>query len=133
MSEYHIVSIELENQDAIVSALSEMGYNPEVPEIAKNLRGYQNDLRSQKAHIILPKAQVSSASNDIGFEKVNGKYILHISEYDQNSNRFDVNQLKQLYAKNRVMTVIKGKSKYSLRSQVKEKDGSIKIRIARLG
>jgi len=110
-----------------------MGYKPEVHEEPKYLYGYQGDKRKQKAHIIIPRKNISSASNDIGLEKVDKKYVLHISEYDQSCKHFRTERLKQLYAKHRLLAIVKGKSKYSLKSQVVEKDGTIKIRIARMG
>lgn len=111
-----------------------MGFKPQIHEEAKNLMGYRGDKRTQKAHIILPRSQVGSASNDIGFEKVDGKYIAHVSEYDIGRNSLNINNLKQLYSKNKILKHVKQNSgKYMMKSNKIEKDGTIKIRIARLG
>jgi hypothetical protein len=41
-------------------------------------------MRSQKANVILRRRNLSSASNDIGFERTSdGRYRAHISEYDE--------------------------------------------------
>lgn len=106
-----------------------MGYNPEVHENAKNLQGYQGDARSQKAHIILPKKQVGSASNDIGFERLpDGKYKMHVSAYDKNQWNKKSQELKQLYSKHKIVKHAK-KAKYSLKSQTKDAEGNIKIKL----
>lgn len=106
-----------------------MGYTPLVHEEAKNLHGYHGDVRKQKAHIIIPRSQVGSASNDVGFEKVDGKYIMHLSEYDQSSHTFKENKFKQLYNKNKVMKAIKKNSKLSVKSTQVRKDGAISVRV----
>ena len=131
MSEYHVVEVEIKEQDALVKALQEMGYSPEVHGESQKLHGYQGDLRRQKAHVIIRKDQVGTASNDIGFEKVEGSYIMHISEYDIRTNRFDSSKLKQLYAKHRILSAVNKRTKYTLKSQKVGEDGSIHIRISR--
>jgi hypothetical protein len=109
-----------------------LGYKPQIHQEAKNLYGYQGDQRKQKAHVIIPRSQVGTASNDVGFEKVNSKYVMHLSEYDQ--HHFKTNALKQLYAKHRVNKFIKvNTGKYAHKSTKVDKDGTIKIRITRFG
>lgn len=134
MSEFHVVEVDFTDEKALLDALVEMGYKPLVHETPQNLKGYQGDTRKQKAHIILPKSQVGYASNDVGFEKVDGKYKLHVSEYDQRATftTQKVNKLKQLYAKGAVVNQIKKKSKYSLGTQTVDADGTIRIRLKRL-
>jgi hypothetical protein len=115
--------------------LKEMGYTPQIHlDKAVNLYGYQGDKRSQKAHIVIPRSQVSSASNDLGWEIVNGKIVMHISEYDQSCNKFNVGKLKQLYSKNLLVKSITKKwaGKYSIKSKTVDEKGNIKIRIRRV-
>lgn len=46
--------------------------------------GYMGDARAEKAHIIIRRRQLDSASNDIGFARDgNGVYQALISEYDR--------------------------------------------------
>jgi len=104
-----------------------MGYKPVVSETAKNLKGYQGDTRPQKAHIIIPKSQVGQASNDVGFEKIKGKYIMHLSEFDQHG--FRTNKLKQLYNKAKITRYVKKTRKLSVKSSEVRKDGSIAIKV----
>jgi len=106
-----------------------MGYTPLISEEAKNLHGYHGDVRKQKAHIIIPRSQVGGSSNDVGFEKVDGKYIMHLSEFDQNSQTFCENKFKQLYNKNKVLKAVKKNTKLSVKSTLVRKDGSIAVRV----
>jgi len=129
MSEYHQVEVNLEDFDCIIGSLKEMGYNPICNDVADNLKGYQNDVREQKAHIIIPKSQVGSASNDIGFEKVDKKYILHISQYDQSAKTFDVGKLKKTYAVQKLNKFIKKSTRYKISSKQELDGGKIKIRL----
>jgi len=104
-----------------------MGYKPTVNETAQRLHGYRGDLRDQKAHVIIPRSQVGSASNDVGFEKVKGKYIMHLSEFDQHG--FQTNKLKQIYQKAKITRYIKKTRKLSVKSSEVRKDGSIAIKV----
>jgi hypothetical protein len=131
VSEYHcITQVDLTDQKALVQALEELGYKPNVYVEPKNLYGYQGDLRKQRAHVVIPRRQVGCASNDIGFErKADGTYIMHISEYDEKSKTFNTKKFKQLYAKHRITNSLVSKSKYAFSSQKVEKDGRIRLRL----
>ena len=82
MSAYHSYETVFKDKDCLVEALKEMGFKPSVHDEAKQLTGYQGDKRQQTAEIIIPKAQVGSASNDIGFKKEGDVYKAIISAYD---------------------------------------------------
>ena len=134
MSEYHLIdNVELTDEQVLIQTLQEMGYKPTIHAEAENLHGYMGDKRKNKAHIIIPRSQVGNASNDVGFEKVDGSYKLHLSEYDKRVESFKLKKLKQLYAKNKILVELKKKSKYLLGSQSVDKDGTIRIRLRRLG
>jgi hypothetical protein len=83
-----------------------MGFPPQAiqkHEEAVQLEGYHGDKRQEKANIVIPRKYVGSASNDLGFKKVNGKYEATISEYDR--GRFGdvwMKKLKQKYAARKV-------------------------------
>jgi hypothetical protein len=134
MSEFHLVALDLLDQEALILALEELGYHPVVHQQPQHLEGYVGDKRSQKAHIIIPRKQISSASNDIGFENVNGTFVMHISEYDEHSNRFNINKLKQLYAKHLIVKNVQKKwlGKYKLKSQTVDENNSIRITLKRI-
>jgi len=106
-----------------------MGYNPIINSVAKKLRGYLGDLRKQQAHIIIPRNQVGMGSNDVGFENVNGKFQLHISEYDKLNNIFDYKKLHKIYNTNLVCRAIKKNAKYHLKSKRRRKDGRMELNV----
>lgn len=57
---------------------------------AQQLQGYQGDLRSQTAEIIIPRAVVGGCSNDIGFKlQEDGSYGAIISDYDKTNRAAD--------------------------------------------
>ena len=110
-----------------------MGYDPNVFEHPRPLEGYQGDKREQKAHIIIPRKQVGAASNDVGFEKIDGKYITHASQFDKAWREgTKLNKLKQLYGEKVIMKTVSKHSKYSFKSRRVDKEGNIKIRLKRM-
>ena len=130
MSEFCLIEIELNDSECVVKSLVEMGYKPEVHDSPVNLYGYQGDVRKQKAHIVIPRSQVGSASNDVGFEKVNGKFVMHLSEYDKRCKLFNYNKLKQIYSKHLISKVVRSKpSRFRMGSTNVDKDGNIKMKI----
>jgi hypothetical protein len=130
MSEYHEVDLDLTDESAILESLKELGYDPIVCTDPVNLHGYMGDSRNQRAHIVIPKNQVGSASNDLGFEKVNGKYVMRISEYDINTSKFNQKEFTKNYKKNYVLNKLKKSNKFKKRS-VTTKDGKIVIKLTR--
>lgn len=133
MSEFHVVEIEMKDQSCLVKALEELGYKPKIYIDPINLYGYRGDKRSQKAHIVLPRSQVGSSSNDIGFEKKGDSYILHISAYDKSSKTFDLQKLKQNYSKHKIDKFVKSNSRFRKKSMSVDKQGNIRIRISMRG
>ncbi len=73
----------------------------EVHEEAVALYGYQGDERPQRAHIVIRRQHVSTAANDVGWERMpDGTYRAWISQYDAR-HRFKPemqNRIKQEYA-----------------------------------
>jgi len=131
MSEYRVVEVEFKDQKVLIEALQSMGYKPETYQEAKPLEGYQGDKRQQKAHIIIPRRQVGSASNDVGFEKVDKQFKLHASAYDKawRDGGKKLKELKRTYSEKFVIGRIKKNSKMSLRSRVLTEDGKIKLKV----
>lgn len=94
MSKYLVVELEITEGSHIVQALEEMGVPKEcieVHETPRALYGYQNDMRNEKANIIVRKENVrkyfgAGAPNDLGFERMsNGKYRAVVSAYDKSA------------------------------------------------
>jgi hypothetical protein len=91
------------DEDVLVQSLKEMGYTPITSVHAKPLHGYQGDKREQKAHIIIPRSQVGSSSNDVGFERVGSNYKLYASEYDSTWRvGRKIKKLNKLYVENKL-------------------------------
>lgn len=105
MSEYCNVKTQFKDEDALMCALMETGkWTAEQIQRhveAQQLEGYHGDKRVQRAHIIIPRKHVGSASNDIGFERQgDGTFLAHISQYDRNHKGYNdawMAQVKQNY------------------------------------
>lgn len=133
MSKYHVVELEFIDEKALVSAIEELGYKPEIHENPAQLYGYQGDKRKQRAHIVIPRKQVGQASNDVGFEKIDGKYIMHVSAYDMIKWKKKAGELNQLYTANRLGSLLKRKAgTYSMGQKRKKKDGTLQIKLKML-
>lgn len=112
MSKYILVESEevcIKDEETLLKTLEEFGFDSsrvEVHATPVKLHGYQGDARSQVAHVVIRKRNVSSASNDIGFEKQkDGSYKAWVSDYDRNmglGKAIANKKFFQSYAKNRV-------------------------------
>lgn len=92
MSAYKLIECNVSSQQAIIAGLLDMGLSLSEIEICptpKNLEGYHGDRRNQVADIVVPRRNINrklsgGMSNDLGFEKTEGGYKIHVSDYDQN-------------------------------------------------
>ena len=113
-----------------MQTLKEMGYVPEVHKEAVGLYGYQGDVRKQKAHIILPRKQVGSASNDVGFERTSKGFTLHASAYDSAwRTGAKIKTLNKTYSENKIKKVVNRSTNYNIMNRKVRKDGKIEIQI----
>ena len=135
MSKYGTLETEIKEQKYLIAALVEMGYHPEVHLDGAPLIGYEGHERPEKAHIIIRRRELDSASNDIGFAKTaDGRYGAQLSEYDQ-AIGFDqkwVNRIRQLYKEKQTIAAAKAKG-YVFRGRevVKTEQGErIQLRFA---
>ena len=88
MSHYAEIELQMSGDiEAVIRALCDMGWKrSQIESHAErvNLYGYQNDVREQKAHVVIRRQNVGGASNDLGFERRwDGTWIAHISDYDR--------------------------------------------------
>lgn len=130
ISEYICCELEIEDADTIKETLKELGFPYEEHKEGTNLVGWLGDKRSQLAHIVVRRRNISRASNDIGFRKTeSGKYELIISEYDRNikKGKIFLTKFKQVYAVKQAKKYLKRKG-YKLKKQKVEKDGTIELR-----
>src|SRR5439155_11537752 len=96
----------------LIEALHELGYGPEVCREGKSLTGYLGDKRAERAHVIIPRSQLDSASNDIGFARdSSGVYQAIVSEYDRGIGFDDawLGRIAQIYKERQTMAVAKAK------------------------
>jgi len=112
VSKFSELETVLTDEPYLVEALQDLGYAPEVCRDGKNLVGYLGDERPEKAHIIIRRRQLDSASNDIGFTRDgNGVYRAIISDYDRGIG-FDtawLGRVAQTYKERQTMAVAKAK------------------------
>lgn len=112
MSKYQVSTIILTEQCHLIGALRDLGYEPEFHPEGASLVGYQGDERPERAHIIIRRRQLDSASNDIGFARdSSGVYRAIISEYDRGIgfNEAWLGRLAQWYKERQTMAVAKAK------------------------
>ena len=85
----------MKNREALILALARSGFSTthiEVHDTPQSLYGYQGDKRAQKAHVIIRRRYIGSASNDVGFENVDGTFVAHISEFDSGTGTYSSNR-----------------------------------------
>lgn len=124
MSQHIVVDVEMNDEEAILEALGNMGYSPVVHEKPVSINFYNN--KDIKANIVVSKTQCGFRYGDLGFEKTANGYKMHIDDIDQRS--FNMSKLKQGYSEAKIKKSIKGKSKFMIKNR-QEVDGKIKITI----
>jgi len=146
MSHYSALATVFRDRDSLVAALADLGYpKVEVHDEAEPLVGYQGDYRdvanwglhtndparAVRAHVIVRRADVGPAANDLGFARgEDGTYQAIISDYDrQRHDGVWVGRLTQRYN----LHVDKKKAKalgYAVRES-RLQNGAIKLTLTR--
>lgn len=132
MSKYEELRTILSNEQFLVEALRDLDYSPEVSQEGLSLYGYLGDERPEKAHIVIRRRQLDSASNDIGFAcDANGVYRALISEYDRGIGFNDawLGRVAQTYKERQTMAVAKSKGYRFLGRQVVETPAGKKVQL----
>ena len=84
MSKYIcFTDVTFKDQRLLVAALAALGYTEVEQGERLPLHGYQGDVRSETAEIVIRRQHVGSASNDLGFTRTAQGFVPIISEYDQ--------------------------------------------------
>jgi len=121
------VDVEFKDEGLLVDALKNMGYNPQVNEEAVEIKGYYQNEKKKKAHIVVSKSQVGGYAG-VGFERIKeGGFKMHIDNMDH--NKFGTGKLKQHYSEATVMKAVNKNAKFSFKNRSTTKDGKIKIRL----
>jgi len=132
MSKYEELRTVLSDEHFLVEGLRELGYNAEVSREGLSLYGYLGDERPEKAHIVIRRSQLDSASNDIGFARdSNGVYHALISEYDRGIGFNDawLGRVAQTYKERQTMAVAKSKGYRFLGRQMVETPAGKKVQL----
>jgi len=112
VSKYSETSTTVCNQAYLVAALNELGYKAEVHADGAALVGYEGRERPERAHVIIRRLQIGSASNDVGFvRKPDGSFGAVLSEYDRTIG-FDekwLGRVHQTYKEQQTMADAKAK------------------------
>ncbi len=108
MSAYHEYEVNFTDRDALIKALALMknsaGVQFKETQIESHdapvaLIDYVGKVRPQRADIVIRRAAVGQAANDLGFEKTATGYRAHISEFDRHHyNEAWTDKLKQNYS-----------------------------------
>ena len=132
MSKYEVLRTVLSEERFLVEARRELGYSPDVSHEGMSLYGYLGDERPEKAHIVIRRRQLDSASNDIGFTRdASGVYRALISEYDRGIGFDDawLGRVSQTYKERQTMAVAKSKGYKFLGRQVVETAAGKKVQL----
>jgi len=133
MSAYTKVATKIKRPSCLIKALGKLGFKTYMIEESTELlplKGYRGDTRTQRAHIRIKgsgwgsKGYVGSASNDIGWEKLeDGSYAFHVSEYDLTKyNAGWQNKLLNYYAAEVVKEVAE-ENQFFIEEEEEIKDG----------
>jgi len=134
MSAYKLIECEIKDKQSIIAGLLDMGLNLadiEIHDEAVSLQDYVGKNRSQKANIIVRRKVVNKTfstgmSNDVGFEKVEGKYKAHISDYDMSWWKRKEPKFKQIAATESIISAAKKKGYHV---QQTNEDNNIKLKL----
>lgn len=96
MSQQAVYNVDFKDEELLLDALKDMGYNPLVHEEAVPIKIY-GSRSGVKAHIVIGQQQGGFSYADIGFERTKGGYNLHADHID--INKFSLTKLKQKYTK----------------------------------
>jgi hypothetical protein len=133
MSHFTCIKTQIKNQNALLKALADVGFKEvEVHELAQHLYGYQGDLRSQTAEVIIRRQYIGSASNDIGFKRQkDGQFEAIISEYDRHKySQAWLNSLTQRYGYHMLMETAPEQG-FTIEEEQTLEDGTIRVVVAR--
>ncbi|HEY9666100.1 MAG TPA: DUF1257 domain-containing protein [Coleofasciculaceae cyanobacterium] len=133
MSHFTCIKTQIKDRDALVKALADVGFKKvEVHETAQHLHGYQGDVRSQTAEVIIRRQYIGQWSNDIGFkQQANGQFEAIISEYDRgNYSQEWLNHLTQRYGYHALMATAPAQG-FTVEEEETLEDGTIRVVVAR--
>ncbi len=133
MSHFTAIKTQIKDAAALVKALSDVGFKQvEVHDTAQHLYGFQGDIRSQTAEVIIRRKHIGGASNDMGFQRqTDGTFEAMISEYDrrQYSQQW-LNQVTQRYGYHVLMATAPAQG-FTVEEEDVLADGTIRVVVGR--
>jgi uncharacterized protein DUF1257 len=75
--------IVFKSRDLLLGALADLGFSQVEEGEDLPLYGYEGDRRPETAALVVRRAHIGSASNDLGFRLTSDGYIPIISEFDE--------------------------------------------------
>lgn len=133
MSHFTCIKTQIKNRDTLIQALADVGFdNVEVHENAQHLYGYQGDVRTQTAEVIIRRNYIGVSSNDIGFKQQDdGQFEAIISEFDcQNYSQQWLNNLTQRYGYHTLIATAPAQG-FTVEEEEHLEDGTIRVVVAR--
>lgn len=133
MSHFTTIRTQIQNVQSLVDALADVGFTQvEVYESAHHLYGFEGDVRSQTAEVIIRRQYIGDASNDIGFKhQADGTFEAIISEYDRlQYSQAWLNQVAQRYGYHQLMRSAPEQGFTVEQTEVLE-DGTIRVVVGR--
>lgn len=134
MSHFTKVRTALTDQDRLVAVLRELGF-PEVESHATptHLYGWKGDRRSQKAEVVVRRAYVGAASNDIGFCRTpDGTFEAIISEYDRSTyNKTWLHKLAQQYGRMTALAYAEANGLDIAAEEIDQRTGEVRLILRR--
>ena len=133
MSHFTAIKTQIKDAEALVKALADVGFKQvEVHGTAQPLYGFQGDVRSQTAEVIIRRKYVGRASNDIGFQRQqDGTFEAIISEYDRrNYAQPWLNQVMQRYGYHALLATASVQG-FAVEEEAVLADGTIRVVVGR--
>ena len=138
MSEYIKKTVEFSDEDLLVEALGETWGRGGAPVPVERhaeptgLYGYHGDLRPEKAHIIVRRASIGAAANDVGYLRTGaGQYVEVVSQNERGWARDKLLAVKRLYGEKIALKAAKSRGWKKLVSRTVEADGRVVLRLGR--
>ena len=119
MSKYGETQTVLREEELLLDALKEMGYQVEVHPEGAPLNSYYSEQEAKVANIIIRRAQLPGAYGDVGFvRQPDGRFTLIEDELDDHSGygRKWLGRVQQIYKENQTLAVAQAKG-YRLKSR----------------
>ena len=119
MSKYGETQTVLREEELLLDALTEMGYQVEVHPEGAPLNSYYSEQESKVANIIIRRAQLPGAFGDVGFvRQPDGRFTLIEDELDDYGGygRKWLGRVQQIYKENQTLAVAQAKG-YRLKSR----------------